>query len=373
MILGIAKIDLFLLIVLATIACSTVKASEVAPGEPEKLADGWPVSTLQSECFSVDQMDELYEFIRNDSNNDFKGLLVARNGKLVYEGYFNGHNRALLHDIRSATKSLTSSLVGIAIAENLIGGVETSIVSQLSMNGLDFQDEEQKQEITIEHLLTMASGLNADDSDPVSAGNENRLYASDDWVEFALALPMSNSPGETWVYASVNTFLLGLVVEEAADRLLSSYAETELFEPLGIAEYTWASTPLGRTVAQGNLSLRLRDMAKFGQLYLDQGRWAGTQIVPEAWVDASIVARYSVPWNGYDEYGYGWYRHRITVMGREYDYYLASGNGGNKIYVFPEERMLVVIQSAAYNTSYGQRRSLDVLGQVLDAFRAEDR
>ena len=154
-------------------------------------------------------------------------------------------------------------MVGIAIAEGLIGGVDTSIVSQLSRNGLDFQDEEQKQEITIEHLLTMASGLHADDSDPASAGNENRLYASDDWVEFALALPMSDSPGETWAYASVNTFLLGLVVEEAADKSLSSFAETELFEPLGIAEYTWASTPLGRTVAQGNLSLQGMGGIKF--------------------------------------------------------------------------------------------------------------
>jgi CubicO group peptidase (beta-lactamase class C family) len=173
-------------------------------------------------------------------------------------------------------------------------------------------------------------------------------------------------PGRTWAYASVNAFLLGAVVEEASGRPLAQFGRERLFGPLGIAEFRWQSTPLGRTVGQGNLSMRARDMAKVGQLYLDRGRWAGMQVVP-AWVDASVVPRYPVPWDGYDSYGYGWYLHGLTVADRERRYFFASGNGGNKIYVLPDEQMVVVVQSAAYNTSYGQRRSLEVLTGVLKA------
>jgi CubicO group peptidase (beta-lactamase class C family) len=362
-----------LLAALACMACTTAERGGAASGEPEALDDGWPVATLEAEGLSAARMDNVQDFIRSDSNKDLKGLLIARNGQLVYEGYFNGHGRDALHDIRSATKSLTSALVGIAIADGIIGEIDAGMVRQLSGLGVNFRDEEQKRKITIEHLLTMTSGMDADEDDPASAGFEDRLYESADWVRFAFDLPMSHPPGRKWAYASVNTFILGLIIEVATGKPLSAFAEERLFDPLGITEYRWASSPLGRTVAQGNLSLRLRDMAKFGQLFLDQGRWAGEQLVPEAWVRASIVGRYAVPWDGYDEYGYGWYLHELSIQGREFAYFFASGNGGNKIYVIPGQRMVVAIQSAAYNTDYGQRRSLEVLKGVLEAVVVAER
>ena len=193
------------------------------------------------------------------------------------------------------------------------------------------------------------------------------MWESEDWVRFVLDLPMAHTPGEMWSYASANTFLLGAAVEEAAGQVLAAYAEDRLFGPLGVTSYRWVETPLGRTVAPGNLSIRARDMAKFGQLYLNGGRWGSQQIVPESWVRRSVEGQYPVPWKGYDHYGYGWYTHALVVGGRTFQYFLASGNGGNKIYVLPEEQMVVVIQSAAYNTNYGQRRSLEVLKRVLAA------
>ena len=143
MVLGKTRSTVLPLLVLAIVVCSIPHETVLASGVPDKLEDGWPVSTLQAGGFNATQIGELHEYIRNDSNADFKGLLVARNGKLVYEGYFNGHNRALLHDIRSATKSLTSSLVGIAIKDGLVSGVDASIVNQLSKVGMNFQDEVQ--------------------------------------------------------------------------------------------------------------------------------------------------------------------------------------------------------------------------------------
>ena len=231
----------------------------------------------------------------------------------------------------------------------------------------EIRDRAQKQDISIEHLLVMSSGLDADEGDPASKGFEDRLFEADDWLKFALSLPMAGRPGEQWVYASVNTFLLGVAIEETSRGTLADFAAEKLFRPLGISEFEWASTPTRRTVAQGNLSLRLRDMAKIGQMVLDGGRWRGKQVVPGDWISESVVGRFDVPWDGYDEYGYGWYLSSMQVEGIEYRYYFASGNGGNKVYLVPAEDLLVAVQSAAYNRGYGHRRSRELLRMILRA------
>ncbi len=328
---------------------------------------GWTVSTLDEEGLDARQIAELADFLVGEPHRDFKGLAIARNGKLVYEGYFNGHDRDALVDIRSATKSLTSILAGVAIEEGLLDGVDTPMLPALWPEYAALEDAAQKKTIRLEDLLTMSSGLDADDDRPESPGSEDYFYESSDWLRFILGLPMIHSPGKHWAYASANTFLLGAMIEEAAGVTLASYAEDGLFDALGVTDYHWAESPKGRTVGQGNLSLRLVDMTKFGQLFLDHGQWAGEQLISKDWVQASIVGRYPVPWEHYDEYGYGWYLHTQAVHGRDLGYYFASGNGGNKIYVVPDERLVVAIQSEAYNTNYGQRRSLRVLTSVLEA------
>ena len=359
-----------LLLRLINAGCPPARRTNELAGAPEAIDDGWATSSLEAEGLNAAMMVEVMEFLRQDPYGDFRSLVIVRNGRLVFESYFNGHHRDSLHDIRSATKSLTSAVVGIAIAAGLVAGVDALVFPSLAAYAPFAHDDARKRAITVEHLLTMASGLDADEDEPASPGYEGRLWESADWLRFALDLPMVRAPGQRLAYASVNTFILGVIVEEASRKPLSAYAHDRLFGPLGITDFHWASTPLGRTVAQGNLSLRARDMAKFGQLFLDRGGWRGVQIVPEAWVQASVAGRYPVPWDGYDSYGYGWYLHTLTVGRREFRYFLASGNGGNKIYVLPGERMVVAVQSAAYNTSYGQRRSLEVLRRVLAALAA---
>ncbi len=306
-------------------------------------------------------------FIRDDPNEDFYSLVIARNGHLILETYFNGHDGDTLHDIRSATKSLTSALVGIAIEEGLIQGVDSNVMAAFDAYEPFTNDGEQKREITVEHLLSMASGIDANVDDPSTPGYEDKMWGAKDWIRFAVDLPMARKPGEEWSYASVNTFLLGVFIEELSGMTLEAYAGQRLFEPIGITDYQWAETPNERTVAQGNLSVKARDMLKLGQLYLNDGRWGNAQIVPESWIRVSVEPRYPVYWDDYDSYGYGWYTHTVQKEGKEYSYYFASGNGGNKIYVLPDEQLVVAIQSAAYNTSYGQKRSLDVFVRLLDA------
>lgn len=281
------------------------------------------------------------------------GVLVLRGGDIAFEQYFNGHTVDSLHDIRSATKSITSLLAGIAIEQGLIDSVNAPV----------------RDDVTIEHLLTMSSGLDADDSDPQSPGNESTWYEYDDWLGHLAILDVKSEPGRRWVYASANTFLLGVAIEDAAGMRLADFAAENLFTPLGISEFSWARNANGRTVGQGNLSLTLRDMASIGQLVLDEGEWNGERLVSAGWIRRSIKGRFEVPWSGYDEYGYSWYLHSQTIDGATFDYVFASGNGGNKIYVVPDLDMVVVIQSAAYNTTYGQRRSLGILTKVLTTQR----
>ncbi|GHD75868.1 6-aminohexanoate-dimer hydrolase [Luteimonas padinae] len=326
--------------------------------------------TPEAAGLNDEKLSELTDFIHADPHSDFRSVVIAKDGKIAFEGYFNGHDPESLHDIRSATKSITSMMVGIAIEDGLIADVKEPVFSTLSAYAPFANDGPRKQAITVENLLTMASGLHADDDNSDSPGNEDFLWESDDWVRFSLDLPMADEPGSRWSYASVNTFLLGVLVEEASMESLSSHAKKHLFAPLGITNFDWRSEPSGRTVAQGNLAIRARDMLKLGQLYLDGGRWNGIQVVPETWVQTSIVGRFDVPWDDYDAYGYGWYLHTLNIEGREFQYFFASGNGGNKIYVLPKERMVVAVQSAAYNTNYGQRRSLEVLRKVLAALVA---
>ncbi|NKB88761.1 MAG: serine hydrolase [Acidobacteria bacterium] len=329
--------------------------------------DGWIVSRPGGEGMDAEVLSGAVSFIEQDAHDDFRSLVVARNGRLVAEHYFNGHGPDALQDMRSAGKSVTSALVGIAIAEGVVAGLDAPVVPLFPSYAPVAHDGPSKQAVTIRHLLTMTSGLDADADDPSSAGYEDRMWESDDWVRLVIDLPMVNAPGSEWTYSSASAFLAGAAVEEAAGQSLAAFAEKWLFGPLGIEHYRWAATPTGRTVGQGNLSMRARDMAKLGQLYLDGGRWRGQQIIPDAWVRSSVEALYEVPWENYDGYGYSWYTHTISVEGRAFRYFFASGNGGNKIYVFPDEQMVVITQSAAYNTNYGQRRSLDVLRRVLAA------
>ena len=345
--------------------CATAQKEDTA--QQEDTAAGWLTAEPETAGFDTAVLSETVDFINQDTNGDFSSLVVTRNGRIVAEHYFNGHGPDSLRDMRSAGKSITSTLVGTAIADGLIPGVDTPVRPLFASYASIENDDEQKQAITIEHLLMMVSGLNANADDTDSPGYEDWMWESEDWVQFVLDLPMANPPGETWWYASANSFLVGAAVEEVTGKSLASYAEDRLFGPLGITSYRWLTTPKGRTVGQGNLFMRARDMAKIGQLYLNEGRWGNQEILPASWVHSSFEKRFAVPWNGYDHYGYGWYSHALEVGERTFNYHFASGNGGNKIYIFPDEQMVVVIQSAAYNTRYGQRRSDEVLRRVLSA------
>lgn len=323
-------------------------------------------SQLQPAKAGIDAsaLKNLYDAISQDPRRDLKGIVILWNGKLVSERYFNGDTASSLHDIRSATKSITSLLMGIAIQHGLVHSVNDSMA--LYLPGLPTDG---KEKITVKDLLNMRSGLDADDDDPSTPGNEDNLDKSSDWIHTIYGVPMKEAPGKRYKYASINAFLTGAIIENVSRMPLDRFADENLFAPLGIAREQWRHVPLNRVTGQGNLSITTRDLAAIAELMLNGGVVSGHQIVPSAWVAdtlaSQVISSAHDPFS--DSYGYMWYTKAEPVENGTVEVHFASGNGGNKAYLIPSLHMVVAITSSAYSTNYGQRRSQDILVKILAA------
>ena len=311
-------------------------------------------------------LQAIYSDMAQDSHGDLKGIVVVRGGRLVSEHYFNGDDAGTLHDIRSATKSITSLLMGMAIDKGVVRSVDDPISKYLPDLPRDG-----KEKITIRDLLNMRSGLSADDVDAASPGNEDTLNKSSDWMRTVYAVPMKRAPGEKYVYASINAFLAGAIVENASHMPLDDFAKKNLFAPLAIQNFKWEHVPVNRTTGQGNFSITTRDEAALGQMMLNGGLVDGHRIVKRQWIDASMSRQVAISEDDpfADYYGFMWYTKDEPVGTGKIEVHFASGNGGNKIYVVPSLHMVVAITSSAYGHGYGQRRSQEILLRILAAAR----
>lgn len=293
-------------------------------------------------------------------------MLVVRRGKLAYERYFAGYDADTLHDLRSVTKSVTALLVGISIERGELDGVEAPMMATLraAYPGTDAA----KDAIRVEDLLTMRSGLDCDDRDRGSRGQEDRMYRTREWVEHFLDLPVRRPPGAAAHYCTGGVVALGRMVELAAGAPFAEVARARLFEPLGVEHFRYATYDDGRrTDTGGHLRLRPRDLAKIGQLVLDEGRWQGRQVVPASWVAAATAEHTRV--DGVP-YGYLWWRDRARTERFDGDVVFASGNGGQHVFVVRELELVVVFTGGAYNSPQQalpfQLFARGVLGAVTD-------
>jgi CubicO group peptidase (beta-lactamase class C family) len=327
-----------------------------------RASDRWPRVQPDREGIDGKALAALFAGLATDPHKDLKGIVILRHGNLVAESYFNGDTANTLHDIRSAAKSITATLMGIAIDQGMIKSVDDSIA-----NYLPNLPRDGKQRITIRDLLNMRSGLDANDNDPASPGNETRLDASTDWMKSVYAVPVKAPPGEQYLYVSINAFLVGAIIENASHMRLDQFAEQHLFSPLGIAHYNWRHVPIDRTTGQGNLEITTRDEAAVGQLFLEKGRYHHRQIVSPGWIEHCVANQVQIaaidPYADY--YGYMWYTKTESVGKRSILVHFASGNGGNKIYLVPSLNMVIAITASAYNQPYRHQRSHDILLKVL--------
>jgi CubicO group peptidase (beta-lactamase class C family) len=280
---------------------------------------------------------------------DVHGVLIAHRGRLVFEEYFYEYDVNTPHAMRSATKSVVSALVGLAIAGGRLKDVHQPVLPF-------FADEypqianvtDAKRRITIEDLLTMTSGLDCDDWNQASPGNESKMGRSEDWVKFTLDLPMRNEPGVASSYCSGGVIVLGRLVEKVSGKPLEPFARERFFEPLGIRDFEWRFDPdRSSTDTFCQLSLRPRDMVKIGLLYMNGGLWNGRQVLPADWVKTSTAHHTSL---GGTDYGYLWWRPYLEVPGGRHYGIMATGNGGQKIFLWPALDLVVVITGGNYNT-----------------------
>ena len=310
----------------ASLASCSTGSTDVSP-YPEADAQNIDGQELAGATAVLSQIDGM------------RGFLVARNGILVLEEYFNGIGPESVMDVRSVTKSFTSALMGIAIDRGFIESTDDTLGEYL-VPGVAHHLDPQKAAISIHHLLTMSGGfewrqgrLGSDFTD---------WYLSDDHVQYVLDKPMVAAPGATFAYSDGMAHLVSVILTEATGQNADEFAAEHLFAPLGIPGRAWLRGNRGYHFGGVRLQVSLRDMWKFGDLYLNHGILGGTQIVPEAWVQRSTQTYLNT--NGYSpfgpEYGYFWW----IGEGAPYDFYFANGYGGQFIVVVPEANMVVVTQ-----------------------------
>ncbi len=322
---------------------------------PPDTDDGWTTASPAAVGMSTDDLRQLTDHISKQAPTDVNtpylhAILIARHGKLVYEEYFHGFDREQPHDTRSAGKTLTSILIGIAKDQARGFAVDTPVLELLPRYADAKNADPRKARITVEHLLTMTSGLACDDNDGASPGNEDVMQSQrdqSDWYRYTLDLKMARDPGGSQaVYCSAGINLLGGIVAQRSGLDLPEFFQRYLAGPMQIAGYHVNLMPNGEGYAAGGIYLRPRDALKLGQLYLSRGRWNGRQLVSASWVDAS-TRRHS-QFDDTHGYGYAWHLHEMTSGGRAYREYAAEGNGGQFIIVVPELDLTVMIAAGNY-------------------------
>ncbi len=315
--------------------------------QPTVLEDGWKTNNLKFQKVDTARIYQLFSQLQSGENK-LHSMLVVKNSELIIEEYFNGHSVDQPHDLRSTTKSIRSILMGIAIDKGFIASIDDPITKYLKQPVPTKNLDERKQAITIQHLLTMSSGLDCNDWNKKSRGQEDRVYKKKDWLQYTLNLPMVNDPGTVANYCSMGVVLAAEIISQASGMTIDKFAEKYLFEPLGIHNIQWAHTSNKEVIPSAKrLYLTSRDMAKIGQLILNQGKWNGQQIVSEQWIEEATTPKTKI--TGID-YGYCWWNLPFKVGDDIIISKIATGNGGQYILVIPEMDMVAVFTGGAYNS-----------------------
>lgn len=306
--------------------------------EPINRNDGWNVSTPENENMDRFLLDEAYRLVYKDNRFTMaRSMLVIRNGKLVAEAYpHDKEDIDRIANIQSMTKSFTSILAGIALEKNLFDSVNQTLYSIYPEY---FTENPEKKNITLKHSLTMTTGIDFDNGEDTQT-----LYQTEDnSVEFVLSRPKEYEPGIVFHYHDGAPHLVSAAVQKKSGMSFSEFANQNLFQPLEIHDWKWESANDGQTFGAFSLFLKPRDVAKFGQLLIQNGNWHNQQLVDSAWI-AEATQMHVNSGAGGGPYGYYFWIYPA------YPAYVCDGHGGQRIMIFPEKNLVIVYTAWGYTS-----------------------
>lgn len=350
---------IIILVVLSFIGCNT--KNDCSYQKPIDINDGLNVSTLEEHELDTAIFSKLNQDICNGKYGNIHSLLVIENNDLVIEQYYNKWEKDRLHFLASNTKSFNSLLIGVAIEQGYIRSVDQRM--------LDFFPEYEshkndtlKNKITIKDLLTMTSGFKWDEQSlPVNDPNNMGVQfdQTDDWLKSALMLPMDTVPGTKYVYSGPNNIIISEIIKKSTGQNIAEFAEKYLFEPIGIKEYYWGAKN-GVYDSGGGLKLKSRDIAKYGILHLNKGKWKDKNIVTEKWIEEIFSPHIEI-----HHPVYGCYQWRMVKTEYGFNAWFIPGNGGQIINIIPELDMVIVINADNRKIPKDKREPLEHLIQDI--------
>jgi CubicO group peptidase (beta-lactamase class C family) len=318
---------------------STSSSILAAESPSPALSESWRTATPEEVGIDSVPLVEMFDLIR-ERQIPVHSIQLVRSGRLVLDAYFHPCDGRTRHDVASVTKSITSTLIGLAIERGHIRDVQQPVLGffpNRTIAGLDARKRKQ----TLEHLLTMQSGWDCGFEPGEARLFEMRRHS--DWIQFMLDLPMVAEPGTRWAYCSGNCHVLSALLTRVTGTNALAFARRELFEPLGIRDVVWTADPRGNNHGWGDLQMHPRDMAKLGQLLLQRGHWDGRQLISDAWIRLATRAHVDKTSNQ-DHYGYYWW-----VKGADYPgMFEAVGRGGQRINVWPAKDLVLVFTGGGF-------------------------
>lgn len=313
-------------------------------------------------------MDSL---VKQQKYENVKSILIAKDGKLLFEKYYGDYNQDSKHNPRSATKTMATLLTGIAIDKGFINSEKDNIFRYLKHKKPVQNPDPRKDKIILEDLLTMSCILETDDNNFFSRGHEERMYFIEDWTQFLIDLPIRSYPfgpkpeeqpyGRNFSYSSAQAAAVAEILQSAIGDNLDEFAKKHLLEPLGIIDYKMDYTPLGILNTAGGSAYKSRDFLKLIQLCLNKGKWNGKQIISPEWIQKASTPKANARENV--DYGYFLW---IESFGKskKYNSFYMSGNGGNRMHAFPELNLSVVITT----TNYNNRNAHGYINEILNEY-----
>ena len=321
---------------------------------PVALDDGWPVSTLEKEGLDRAAIERFVQFLidlpmDNLSSHQVHSVIIARHGKLVLEEYFHGEGRDQPHDLRSASKSWTSMLIGAAMQSGVPIKLDTPLYHTM-LGSVPADLDPRKKAVTLEHLLTMTAGFDCDDSGD-RPGDEDVFQQQDkqpNWYQYMLDVPMAWNSGDKIVYCSGKPNLAGGMLEKIAGEPMPEMFDRLIGRPLKMSNYYLFLQPTGEAYGGGGHRFTSRDFLKFAQLMLNQGKWEGRQIFSKQWAEKSGAPLYLLSPRSGQTYGYLWNSVAYDYKGRKIHAFFAGGNGGQISMGIPELGLAIVFTGGNY-------------------------